>query len=47
MHPARARNDSGWEDLPAKVDIPLDLLDNEELSAVSAGTDEAEMVSIS
>jgi hypothetical protein len=44
---ARARNDSGWEDLPAKIDIPLDLLDDEELSAVSTVTDEAEMVSIS
>jgi hypothetical protein len=44
---ARARSDSGWDDLPAMADIPLDLLDEEELSAVSAGSDEAEMVPIS
>jgi hypothetical protein len=44
---ARARNDSGWEDLGKKVDIPLDLLDPVELAAAAEGEDETEMSSIS
>jgi hypothetical protein len=44
---ARARSDSGWEDLGKKVDIPLDLLDPVELAAAAEGEDETEMSSLS
>jgi hypothetical protein len=44
---ARARTDSGWEDLKNKVNISLDLLDPVELAAPSEGEDESEMTCIS
>jgi hypothetical protein len=43
----RARNDSGWEDLPNVADIPLDILDADELAAASGGAEEVDMQALS
>jgi hypothetical protein len=43
----RARTDAGWDDLPNTANIPLDILDADELAAASGGAEEVEMQALS